>query len=117
MARAILRYDPDAGRRALGRFLRPSSGVLALDVVEALIAEDHPDALGALVGLLRRRDDLPGVSPPEVARWGVRHLRALSGMSLARVLEQFPPGAAPGSDAELERWLEWFEERSGAPGS
>ncbi len=102
LARALLRRFPRRAWVALRPSLDSPRIELAAGLVEALIAERHPAARASLLRVLRQRDRWASDVPPEeIERWALGHLRVLSGIPLARLLEQLPSGA----DAELETWL------------
>ncbi len=120
LARSLLRCPRIAAWRRLREILFGERGELALHLVEALIAEVDARALDALMHVLRRAPEFADVDPDVVVAWGLSHLRILSGMSLAELVEYSTDGAIPDGalerssaarSAELDRWFRWWEKK------
>jgi hypothetical protein len=127
LLRLALRVDPEA-RAFLRSVLRSQDGQRTLAAAEALIAEGHPRATGAVLELLARRREFPDLGEESVVSWGVKHLRVLSGLSLdelaASISEFWPQSGVPGPEGlrealagELDFWLRWGEDRLGRESS
>jgi hypothetical protein len=120
LARSLLRCARIAAWPALREILLGDRGDLALHLVEALIAEADARALSALMYVLRRRTEFVDLDPDAVVAWGLSHVRVLSGMPLAELVEYSTPGAIPdvtlerssaARSAELDRWFQWWEKK------
>ena len=120
LARSLLRCPHVTAWRRLREILFGERGDLALHVVEALIAEADGRALSALMHVLRRAQEFTDLPSDVVVRWGLSHLRVLSGMPLAELVEYSTPGAIPdvtlerssaARSEELDRWFRWWEKK------
>ena len=121
LMRLALRHDEQLAWPFLRESLRGSRAIDALAATEALIAEDHPRARAALVGILRSRQRYSGLPTASIVAWGVPRMRVLSGMSLEELstsLSGIWPGIGGDDPAELHEllgkeldfWLRWAEQ-------
>lgn len=120
LARALLRSRQLSSWRRLREILFEDRGLLAMHLVEALIAEADARALSALMHVLKRASDFRDTDSDVVVEWALSHLRVLSGMPLAELVEYSTPGAIPDDaperssvvqSAELDRWFRWWDEK------
>ncbi|HVR74154.1 MAG TPA: hypothetical protein VMT52_07480 [Planctomycetota bacterium] len=114
LARALLRHDAALALSRLRGLVLGPEGARAMNVVEALVAEENDRALDALFVVLERRNEYADVEGGAVAAWAVQHIRLLSGITLERLLEIFPsPSSAEDAAAalpgEVDHWLRWWE--------
>ena len=116
LARAALRFNEEAAWPLLRRFFFGEEGVRAMNIAEALIAQESRRAIPAILHVLGKRQEYTDTRPDAVAAWGVQHLRVASGASLEELSRIIPQvgeqgGIDPGQQlgAELDYWLRWWE--------
>lgn len=113
LARALIRHDAALALSELRGLVLGPEGARAMNVAEALVAEENDRALDALFVVLERRDQYADVEGGAVAVWAVQHIRLLSGLTLERLLVIFPSpssveDAAAALPGEVDHWLRWW---------
>ena len=131
LMRLVLRRAERAARPRVMASVSGVNGQEAIAAAEALIAEDHPAARGAVVRLLERRQVYSDLATGSVVPWAMQHLRLLSGASLEKLAEvlskAWPADREVKDDSgddlheplgiELDYWLRWIESPDARNGS
>ena len=115
LGRVLLSRVPDETLPLFEADLEGDNILRAIQAAEVLIAEDDARATSAVLDLLDRATRLESDEGAiELASWAVRHLRLLSGMTLAELEAALIPEGAeePLLDLEAAFWLEDWAPRS-----